>query len=437
MSTLRDRARDNTVDTRRRLIDAARQLTDEQPLTRVIGASTAEVARRAGVSTGAYFHHFPTAAHLADAVVRAAQVAPVDQHETVEEIVGALEHLDLAEVLRSDLDQTWQILVGDDDITQRLRLQMLLWAHHSQLLHEPDDEFTSVGDVLTASYETIDNASADGWRLLLERTERDIAPPFDPELLSVTLTALLEGLRVRHQLQPERVPDHLFGEAAVALSLAVTVPRGRSRRAPDPHEPLLEGRRSSPQARSGARRRLETRRRIIEAATGRFDTGWEQVSMSEVAEWSGVATQTVVNLFGSVRAVAAITFVRFVDEVRSVVREEPDLPALDGLTRTLTLLSQSAATDPESSRALLEERTATRLHRGDQLGPTDIRIEVPLADSVMYWLVAMPLHGAEPTDVASTLIDFVLSQSLSRPGRDSEIVELAMRLLPRPATALT
>jgi AcrR family transcriptional regulator len=233
------------------------------------------------------------------------------------------------------------------------------------------------------------------------------------------------------------VPDHLFGQAAVALSMALTVPRGRSRRTADPYEPLVETRRSSPQARSGARRRHETRRRVVTAATGRFDRGWERVSMSEVAEWAGVATQTVVNLFGSVRAVAAVTFGRFVEDVRSVVRETPDLPPLEGLAHTLEQLSRSAATDPEASRALLEERTATRLQRGDRLGATDIRLEVPLADSVMYWLVAMRLHGAEPTDVASTLIDFVISQSLSRPGREAEIVELAMRLLPRPPAALT
>ena len=159
--------------------------------------------------------------------------------------------------------------------------------------------------------------------------------------------------------------------------------------------------------------------------------------MSEVADWAGVSTQTVVNLFGSVRAVAAITFSRFVDDVRSVVREQPDLAPHEGLAGTLERLSHSAATDPEASRALLEERTATRLQRGNRLGPTDIRLEVPLGDSVMYWLVAMDLHGGEPTDVASTLIDFVLSQSLSRPGREAEIVELAMRLLPRPATTVT
>lgn len=427
----------SAAETRARLVDAARRLTDEQPLTRVVGASTAEVARRAGVSTGAYFHHFPSAAHLADAVVRSARVAPVDQRETVDELVSALEHLDLAEVLRSDLQETWRVFEDDDDIGRRLRLQMLLWAHHSQRLHQPDDEFTTVGDVLAASYDAIDTASADGWRLLLERTGRDVAEPFDPESLSVALTALLEGLRVRHQLQPERVPDHLFSEAAVALCMAVTVPRGHTRRPPDPHEAMLETRTSSPQARAGARRRLETRRRVISASTGRFHTGWERVPMSEVADWAGVSTQTVVNLFGSVRAVAAITFGRFVDDVRSVVREQPDLAAPDGLARTLERLSSSAATDPEASRALLEERTATRLHRGDHLGPTDIRLEVPLADSVMYWLVAMDLHGAEPTDVASTLIDFTVSQSLSRPGREAETTELAMRLLPRPATALT
>lgn len=425
------------ADTRSRLIDAARRLTDEQPLTRVIGASTAEVARRAGVSTGAYFHHFPTAAHLADAVVRDSRVAPVDQRDTVDELLGALEHLDLAEVLRSNLDETWQVFASDEDIGRRLRLQMLLWAHHGQRLHDPDEEFSTVGDVLVASYETIDTASADGWRLLLERTDRDIAAPFDPELLSVTLTALLDGLRVRHQLQPHRVPDRLFGNAAVALAMAVTVPRGDGRRAADPQMPLAETRRGSPQARAGARRRHETRRRIIRAATGRFESGWERIPMSEVADWSGVSTQTVVNLFGSVRAVAAITFSRFVDDVRSVVREEPELAPLDGLARTLGRLSRSAAGDPEASRALLEERTAARLHRGDRLGPTDIRLEVPLADSVMYWLVAMHLHGGEPTDVASTLIDFVLSQSLSRPAREKEIVELAMRLLPRPAAAVT
>jgi AcrR family transcriptional regulator len=189
----------------------------------------------------------------------------------------------------------------------------------------------------------------------------------------------------------------------------------------------------SPQARTGARRRRETRRRIIAAATGRFADGWEEVSASEVADWSGVATQTVFNLFGSVRGVAANTFRRHYRAYESAMRSTLDRDPPASLRAALVVLADAAATDPEPARALLTERLAAHSRHGDDLVEGDIRVELPLVIVLAEPLNRLGLPEDRSIDVASTLVNFVLSHAIPRPGRSDETVELALRLAPESA----
>ncbi len=173
-----------------------------------------------------------------------------------------------------------------------------------------------------------------------------------------------------------------------------------------------------------------------------FGPGWEAVSTSQVAARAGVSNQTIVNLFGSPRGVAAATFGRFVGEIRQAGTEPSDdagraaaAGPLERLARTLERLAVAVDADPEAARALLGERLAIGLRHRAQLIDMDIRLEVPLAESIVTRLVQLDLGGEEPLDVATMLINFVIAQALMRPRRHRETAELAMRLVPRQPDA--
>ncbi len=352
----------------------------------------------------------------------------------VDEVIGSLQHLELLDVIRTSLTDTWQVYVADDGIARHFRGQMAMWAHHHQPLHQPTDGCATVGDVLQRLTQTGQATATDAWRMLLTSTDRTLNDPFDIDRLATALTALFQGLRIRHAVDPTAVDDELFGDVAAALAMSITVPRGGRLRDADVDRPIVDESGLSPQARSGARRRRETRGRITDATAGAFTGGWEEVSISEIAELSGVSPQTVINLFGSTRAVAASTFVRHTADIRAMANEMLAHDPVDALRSLLTRLAECVSADTEPARALLSERLAALLHRGTEIIDMDIRTEVPLADSFILHLSRLDLGGRQPTDVAATLINFVIVQTLGRPHQEGLTAELALRLLPEPST---
>ncbi len=426
------------ADPRARLVDAGLDLIDQLPLPAVFaGATTAKVAAAAGVTTGSFFHHFANRADFVDALVLSALPDGDDLTEQVEDMVDALPHIDLIEVMRLSLRDTWEVNTTEESMRRGLRLQYELWAHHDQALSAPHGTLHSVGDVLRESYRRRHVDAVAGWNLLLDSVGRTFIDPFDMDRIAIALTALFEGLLARQQVDPDAVDDMLFSDISTALAAALTVPRGSRARLADMGTLMNDEMGLSPQARSGAKRRRATRLRITDAATDVLAQGWETVPASEVADAAGVSNQTVFNLFDGVREVAATTFVRHMAALRQVVRATSQDEPLVALYRVLTRLSELVAMDPEPARALLVERVTSSLHHGGDLTDMDIRLEVPLAAMVLPALERLDLDGDEPVQVASTLINFVLVQTLDRVGPAADVAALAVRLVPPSATGLT
>ena len=423
---------------RDRLVRAAVLELVELPLHKAVGGiTTAQVARRAGVTTGSFFHHFANAVEFADAIALSYAQPPSDVDEAIEEINESLLDVHLLDIMRGSLTDAWNVFHSDDLMRTSFRVQMHLWAHHDQPLSRPVDGFETLADILRRTYRQRQDEAAGVWGALLERTGRKILPPFTLESIAAALNSLFEGLAIRAAVDPDSVPDELFAQIATALGAALTVPRGSQIRLADLTRPLRDESRLSPQARSGARRRRETRARITAASAELFADGWESVSASEIAEAAGVAPQTVINAFRSVRTVAATIFARNLPEIRRVtIGEDPStegLAPLERLEAGLRCLSEAVDADPEPARALLGERVEVNLHQGGELTEHDIRIEVPIAEPFLQVLEELELGTAEPIDVVRTVVDFVLVHSLGRPDRAAETARMAMRLLPDAA----
>jgi len=417
---------------RARLLRAGVAVLDDLPLTKALaGVTTAAVAERAGVTTGSFFHHFRNAAEFADALALSMVDPPADVTEVIDEVNEALQHVDLFDMVHSSLADSWQLFMANDEIRRQFRAQMHLWAHHGCELSRPHGSVRTVGAALRENYRMRQQEATTIWRELLERTDRAIAPPFDLDRVGAALVSLFQGLVIRQEVDPDSVDDTLFADVVGALAATLTVPRGSRIRLSDLTQPLRDDSGLSPQARSGVRRRRETRARITAAVQDRFGDGWESVSASEIADAAGVSPTTVLNLFGTVRAVAASCFASHTADIRAEATrpDGPDDP-VERLRRTLVRLAECVSADPGPARALLEERVGTQLRHGDDFTEFDIRVEVPLAESMLYSLERMDLRGAEPIAFARTLINFVLAEGLTAPRQESATAEMALRLLP-------
>ena len=418
-------------------MQAGLDLIDDLPLPKVFaGATTAKVAAAAGVTTGSFFHHFANHAEYVDAL--AVSILPQEDSlaDVVDEMTDSLIHMDLLEVMRNTLKDTWEVYRSQTSFRQGLRFEHQLWAHNEQPLVEPHDGMHTVGELLRRTYAVRIEQASEGWDRLLAATGRTYVEPFDATRMAVALSGLFDGLLVRQQVDPDSVDDELFSDVAATLATALTVPRGSRMRMADLAEPMFDRSDLSPQARSGARRRRQTRARIVQAATGLFEDGWESVPASDVADAAGVSNQTVLNLFSGVREVAAATFVQHLPALRELVAETAQEDPLVALHRVLSRLIELAAGDPEAARALLEERAALKLHQGGELAEMDLRIEVPLAQVLLPAVERMDLDGTEPIQVVALLNDTALSLAIDRMGRHVDPAALVMRLLPPSASGI-
>ena len=422
--------------TREDLIRAGIELADALPLEKLYaGVTTAATAERAGVTTGSFFHHFRSAEQFADAIVRSYIHERPLNDEVVEELLDALEHTDLADAVTMTLLDTWQLMSRDPSLTAELRGQMHLFAHHGVPLVQPSDELTEVGDVLRSIFQLQVDGATGGWERLLEMTDMRVLEPFDARRLSVVVHALLLGLLISHAVDPSAVDDQLFADTAATLAGAVTHSELRPSRIVLAAEFVPESD-VSPQARSGARRRQESRQRIIDATTGMFADGWDSVSATEVAEAAQVSTQTVINLFGNVRKVCAATFGAHLPAIEAAIAAAGDGRPRDALREGLLALARAASEDPHPARALLTERLGIRAARDFDIDDDDIRVLVPVGIRLTF--VVAELLGTETTepgtpDLAATLVDFVRGHAIPRPRRAEQAAERALRLLPAQA----
>lgn len=446
--------------TRDALIRAALELNDDLPLERIFaGVTTAAAAQRAGVTTGSFFHHFRNATEFADALVRSYDHERPTTAEIGAQLLTSIPGATMSDALATVLANAWHLVSADPAMRAERRGQMHLFAHHRTPLRRtavnaPDDltgdgpedaaPATSgipgtdgtIGDVLRDVYRAQIDDMTTIWGDVLDVTGMRLDRPFDVRRLAVSIYSLLLGMEILQQVDPDAVDDLLFAETTATLATSVSSLDFRAPRVVVAAE-LGEDPIASPQARSGARRRHETRIRVVRAVSGLFDDGWDSVSATEVADAAKVSTQTVINLFGNVRRVCAATFVRHVPAFEAAITgHRPDQP-MESVRSALLVLARAAAEDPHPARAFLAERVGTRSARGFDLDDDDIRVLVPLGIRLTRPLgaaIGWELTSLALPDLGSTLIDFVLANATPRPGRSEETVELAMRLLPAPGS---
>lgn len=195
--------------TRRRLLDAGLDLLRTGSVGNVMSqVKAAKVARHAGLTQGAFFHHWPTQdAYLEELFDHA---LACDRFEWTNRIAAdSLEELTAGgdlEVLTRRIAA--ELVAGlSDDVS--FQVQVGLWARA--------DVDEVVAGRLHRLYADTDRRFGELFREALETRGMRARPGHSYEEMARIANAILEGLVVRRRIDPDLVPPELFGDLILAL----------------------------------------------------------------------------------------------------------------------------------------------------------------------------------------------------------------------------
>lgn len=221
----RRRARRNSEEGRRALLDAGRSLAHEQPAGPPLEhIRLTDVAERAGVSVGALYHYWGSQDDYRDDLLD--EVFAPARFEPPSEAPVFASPLD--EVIRVGASAEFERLRSSAD----LRVLMAMWsAADPDITPRVTEHFRTVGAQWAAFYEAAFSAYG-----------LEVRPPFTYDSLAALLAAIGDGLAVRDSADPGSVPTTtaangvpdeeadaawtLLGAALVALLPAFSRPRG-------------------------------------------------------------------------------------------------------------------------------------------------------------------------------------------------------------------
>lgn len=388
----------------------------------VAGLSLRRIADAAGVSPGTVRYHFPTMRDLglamADGLLAGMSLVPIE--ETAEGL-ALLATEGLATASRTAAQTNWDILSVPEEREFEGRVRRLVDIAFGD---GPDAEH--MRQVLRTGYWGAFRPDVDTMlQVTLDGSGRATVDPFTVRDMSIITGALSTALLIEDVCQPGEVRPDLYADAVVALVRGFTIPVTRSRSiaeiAAEMHADLPGGRGS--------------RSAYIEltwAAAPLFSDGFDDVGFAAVLQvaGSGLTIESVVEAFGTVRAVAATSFSRHLDDIAEAAVRRRGHSAEIAVADVIHELVRRAQAEPWVVLALLQERMDAVIRFGDRVGADDIRALVPLDLLVRDALVAVRPELAEGDLVvlASIIVDAALSQAASMPG--AALASITARVLP-------
>lgn len=189
------RRRLDPAEGRRSLLDAGRQLAYDHPAGEPLAnIRITDVADVAGVTIGAFYHYWDSQDDYRLDLLR--HLLEPDRFDTWSGTGAVIEPLidqgaALTEVVRQASQSGFEALCDSPD----QRVSMALWAH---------DEAESQR-LMRSMYHQVNDAWAALYVGVLAHYGREPRPPFDGDSIALVLTALTDGLLVRHGLEPDRL----------------------------------------------------------------------------------------------------------------------------------------------------------------------------------------------------------------------------------------
>jgi AcrR family transcriptional regulator len=184
--------------TRRALLEAGAQLLHDQPVGSILNQVKAnEVARRAGRTIGAFYHHWPDQESYQRDLVEHV-LSPERLPSTAAAAQSVLSDLDdevlMEEIVRRGGRANFDALRDNPFVP----LFMALWSKQGTDEH--------IHEQLRRHYRTITDQLVPIYSAFFDSQGWEPRPPFTMETFAATLTALAEGLTVRAAVDPDAVP---------------------------------------------------------------------------------------------------------------------------------------------------------------------------------------------------------------------------------------
>ena len=329
--TTTDPGRPAPTSTAERILDAGIRLWDLEGISLLSGGLTvARISNEAGVTRSTFYSYWPSVddylIDLVDHLGRRYHPGRLDEmagHVVAESIIG--------DTVTRFLDACREhFLLTVDDPTSRLRLGLM--AMH-------DDRTTErLATVMRDSEAELD-VRYDQVRRTWGRVMRD---PIGADHLQVVFTALIDGLALRRRIDPDAVPDDLYGLVAMCLMIFIT------RRADDPRDlmalfdtvngwPVTGAQLQARLARDDPFEHLalepsSTREITIAARRLIARSGWVELSMADISAVTGVPEMSLLGLFGSKAGLAlAVLRLAMEDRFRDIPPQDEAIDELRAL----------------------------------------------------------------------------------------------------------
>lgn len=409
-------------ETRRRILAAAWDLSDARGAEALLGGVTLrELAAASGLSASAITYHFPTMADLGVAMAQhlLSNMSPLPVG-VVDELLDQTVDQGLLGPARAAATMNWAVLTSPEEVLFDRRMRRC---------------FSISADVpeIRAALAELAEMWVEDISLIFERTHErlQLAPtsPFVVRELALGSTALAEGMVHHWVLNPDGVRPDLVPDLLVALLSALVAPREHV-------VELAEIIAAIPTA--GSDGSMSDPDELVALATaagaaGLFAHGLGGVTLTKSARALGVPTEQLVVGFGSVRRLAACSFARHLEPVRTAIERRPAAGDHVSLTDGVYELVRCARADRHAALALLHERQLA--HQGVDGGSRpDVMAAVPL-DDLFVTPVATSTGATEASarELATLLVDTVLAQAATRRTATlADLTETALRLLPDP-----
>ncbi len=412
--------------TRAALVDAGWRLIDKMTIADLLSSLQAsDVAREAGRTSGAFFHHFESPDDFVAAMVEAFRLGvDGDRLREVIEASAAAPLPNVAQLLRDTAGAAWDVWSTDAHVMLELRRFLLLTA----LGDRPEGAGGGAGHMEVVRSSVWDqhlDALELGFREHWTRIGREPREPFDHRSAALVITAMLMGMSMANA-SGVFVPTEVVAEMMPALIAGMSRPVGRL----GDHE-ALDAELEPPGIVAAA---LD----LDDPATGemlvrigeRARADGTGVQMPAIAAAAGLSVRAAVAMFGTPRRAAALSVRGDLDEIREAGWRYLDSDPQRALCDVLVSLARTARRWGPAAVALLDERADVD-RAVNPPARAEILEQVPLAD-----IVVEPIRrlGTVPepklVETADLVVDVVLQVAASRVRMaPHDVAQLGLRIL--------
>lgn len=433
------------------LLDAAVAQVEEADLADLLSFLTfASVAQRAGVRPATVQHHFAKRDSDAKPNERLAQAAVLRLigGERMRATDGVSRASEAAGELRTRPETTMENFRTIAAATLRANLADSGKCRATLLTAAAAGTDATAASILDDWYGEFAKVIVPLYSTLVDAFDRrfDTEAGFDPRSYAVLMSALVDGLVLRHQFDPDAVDPEVYGEFVVRSFEACTIEQTGVETAPVDAR-LLRRQRIHAPVPPGSTLDPEKRIAVFDAAGAIYDAdGVAGLTIAAVARLAGVSRSTVTSHVGDVSGLAAAVCARFLPDLERRIQRDHDRgrPSIGVIERHFARVAEIVQEHTELSAAAYEASVRVRAHgRITGLDPAQLQSVAPLPHVVVPIIIASadqfrPGYGELEAafDLASALTDLVVSRALTNAtSTPADIVDNVMDLVLEGARA--